>query len=468
MSASTSTPAGGARLVITNQESAEQEAIHKNGENKQLHSVIKNVPFIIDLSLEGDFDRRVINFNNCTLEATLMYDTCEEKPVHYVSRRPVEYNCTVDKTSAGDKVRVECILNVLSSQHEGAYFRLRFSAASLAQHALSDPIRVVSKPLQLKKVKEQRKAAAAAAAASVEGKTTAASSGSKKRPLSDCNSSIQDTLARIEAQQQAQQTLISSLFQTVMAQLPLTPAASSAPNTPVSSPYYCGGGGGGNPATPSSSASPAAIFAQPATPPAKRRRLDNPVPQQQAPAATATSEPQATFEGHLRGLIDSFHAITPSRRAQAVHSVVMGASATQVEKLSGLVDVLCAEGLGRTAHISLAGGVPSRSSQLPYHPTWQLSSASSPLVSAGADASDDDDAATETWLSTETSPTSTSPMSPGEGQFSFNSIEVLFDPDASAELPRPAAAVGDFDELYTELFSGQGWLLDQGEASSSF
>lgn len=464
MSASTSIPAGGARLVITNQESAEQEAIHKNGENKQLHSVIKNVPFIIDLSLEGDFDRRVINFNNCTLEATLMYDTCEEKPVHYVSRRPVEYNCTVDKTSAGDKVRVECILNVLSSQHEGAYFRLRFSAASLAQHALSDPIRVVSKPLQLKKVKEQRKAAAAA---SVEGKTTAASSGSKKRPLSDCNSSIQDTLARIEAQQQAQQTLISSLFQTVMAQLPLTPAGSSAPNTPVSSPYYCGGGG--NPATPSSSASPAAIFAQPATPPAKRRRLDNPVPQQ-APAAAATSEPQATFEGHLRGLIDSFHAITPSRRAQAVHSVVMGASATQVEKLSGLVDVLCAEGLGRTAHISLGGSsVPSRSSQLPYHPTWQLSSASSPLVSAGADASDDDDdAATETWLSTETSPTSTSPMSPGEGQFSFNSIEVLFDPDASAELPKPAAAVGDFDELYTELFSGQGWLLDQGEASSSF
>lgn len=464
MSASTSTSAGGARLVITNQESAEQEAIHKNGENKQLHSVIKNVPFIIDLSLEGDFDRRVINFNNCTLEATLMYDTCEEKPVHYVSRRPVEYNCTVDKTSAGDKVRVECILNVLSSQHEGAYFRLRFSAASLAQHALSDPIRVVSKPLQLKKVKEQRKAAAAA---SVEGKTTAASSGSKKRPLSDCNSSIQDTLARIEAQQQAQQTLISSLFQTVMAQLPLTPAGSSAPNTPVSSPYYCGGGG--NPATPSSSASPAAIFAQPATPPAKRRRLDNPVPQQ-APAAAATSEPQATFEGHLRGLIDSFHAITPSRRAQAVHSVVMGASATQVEKLSGLVDVLCAEGLGRTAHISLGGSsVPSRSSQLPYHPTWQLSSASSPLVSAGADASDDDDdAATETWLSTETSPTSTSPMSPGEGQFSFNSIEVLFDPDASAELPKPAAAVGDFDELYTELFSGQGWLLDQGEASSSF
>lgn len=466
MSASTSIPAGGARLVITNQESAEQEAIHKNGENKQLHSVIKNVPFIIDLSLEGDFDRRVINFNNCTLEATLMYDTCEEKPVHYVSRRPVEYNCTVDKTSAGDKVRVECILNVLSSQHEGAYFRLRFSAASLAQHALSDPIRVVSKPLQLKKVKEQRKAAAAAAA-SVEGKTAAASSGSKKRPLSDCNSSIQDTLARIEAQQQAQQTLISSLFQTVMAQLPLTPAGSSAPNTPVSSPYYCGGGG--NPATPSSSASPAAIFAQPATPPAKRRRLDNPVPQQ-APAAAATSEPQATFEGHLRGLIDSFHAITPSRRAQAVHSVVMGASATQVEKLSGLVDVLCAEGLGRTAHISLGGSsVPSRSSQLPYHPTWQLSSASSPLVSAGADASDDDDdAATETWLSTETSPTSTSPMSPGEGQFSFNSIEVLFDPDASAELPKPAAAVGDFDELYTELFSGQGWLLDQGEASSSF
>jgi hypothetical protein len=462
MSASTSTPAAGARLVITNQESAEQEAIHKNGENKQLHSVIKNVPFIIDLSLEGDFDRRVINFNNFTLEATLMYDTCEEKAVHYVSRRPVEYNCTVDKTSAGDKVRVECILNVLSSQHEGAYFRLRFSAASLAQHVLSDPIRVVSKPLQLKKVKEQRKAAAAAA--SVEGKTTAAS---KKRPLSDCNSSIQDTLARIEAQQQAQQTLISSLFQTVMTQLPLTPAAPSAPNTPVSSPYYCAG----NPATPSSSASPAAIFAQPATPPAKRRRLDNPAAQQ-APAAAATSELQATFEGHLRGLIDSFHAITPSRRAQAVHSAVMGASATQVEKLSGLVDVLCAEGLGRTAHISLGGGssVPSRSSQLPYHPTWQLSSASSPLVSAGADASDDDDdAATETWLSTETSPTSTSPMSPGEGQFSFNSIDVLFDP-ASAELPKPAAVVGDFDddELYTELFSSQGWLLDQGEASSSF
>jgi hypothetical protein len=473
--------AGGARLVITNQESPEQEAIYKNGENKQLHSVIKNVPFIIDLGLVGDFDKNAINFNKCTLEATLMYDSSEDKPVHYVSRRPVEYNCTVDKSSAGDRVKVECTLNVLSSQHEGAYFRLRFTAASLALHVLSEPIRVVSKPLQLKKVKEQRKAAAAAAAAAAQSKNTASASAgvaaSRKRPLTD---SIQDTLSRIEAQQEAQQNLISSLFQTVMAQLPLTPAssaASSAPNTPlsqVSSPFCC-------PSTPSSSSSVASpvsssIFAQPAAPSsAKRRRL-----------STAPAPETAAFEGHLRGLIKSFHAIGPSSRAQAVRSAVASSSAMQVEQLSGLVDVLCAEGLGRTTHISLISGQSASAfgsrGGSSYHP-WQLSSANSPLICAGADASDVDefDAAacsTETW----TSPSSTSPMSPGQeaaASFSFDSIEAIFGADGGAPSRKQSGmsllpAVGELeaynnDELYNEFFSDQGWLLeDQGEASSSF
>jgi hypothetical protein len=389
-----------------------------------------------------------------------MYDSLEDKPVHYVSRRPVEYNCIVDP--AGDKVKVECTLNVLSSQHEGAHFRLRFSAASLALQVLSDPIRVVSKQLQLKKVKEQRKLAAASEA---NKRATAAAAASKKRPLAETTSTIQDTLARIEAQQQTQQTLITSLFQTVMAQLPLaatsptTPALATASSSPVSSPFAAS-------SSSSAAASPSVIFAQPQQPPTKRRRLDSTSTSTSSPWASRPStpstdycSPQATFESHLRGLVESYHALSPNTRVQTVGAVVKSAPVVHTEKLAELLDVLCAEGLGRTSNITLGGS------------TAQLRRSFSV---AGADASDCDDdyyANSETWLSTETTP-ATSPMSPGQNPsagstFSFNVIGLEDTTTTAATTTSTLCA--EFDDTdYSELFSGQGWLLDEGDYRSSF
>jgi len=78
---------------------------------------------------------------------------------------------------------------------------------------------------------------------------------------------------------------------------------------------------------------------------------------------------------------------------------------------------------------------------------------------------------TETW----TSPSSTSPMSPGQeaASFSFDSIEAIFGADGASSSQKQSTGreleAYNNDELYNEFFSDQGWLLeeDQGEARGS-
>lgn len=450
MASSSSSPkaSGGiaAKLVLTKQESGQQDTVYKNGENKLLHTVVKVHPFIIELGLDGEFDRHSVNFHKCPLEATLMYDTpagSPPKPVHYVSRVPVEYNCTV-LNAEGDKVRVECALHVLSSQHEGAYFRLRFSMAPGCGdlQVLSDPIRVVSKQLQLRKFKEEKarqQQLLAAQQKQQQQQHQEQERGSTKRSFDDM---LQETLSRIEAQQQAQQTLISSLFQTVMTQLSSSPAAES----PSTTPYYS--------SLSSSVASPASspTFTQP--PPAVKRRrtwsespMDQPSPSTPAPSTPTQQQADArtSFETHLRGALEAYRTLAAASSAHVVRSVVRRVaheSMSHRERLTEMAEVLCTEGLRRTSSSSLKVTHRARQNQ----PTSYFLGA--PFAHDSVAISDDD--CSEAWLCS----TESSPMSPGgeDGQempiFTLN-----------------AAAVdnnNDEDKLYNELFSGQSWVLEEG------
>ena len=135
-------------LVITHQGSLEQEKVHKNGASKNVHAVIKNIPFTFELAASSPS----FSFHKAPpIEAKLLYDCVGgEKPVDFVKASPMEYACKV--SPKGDSVSVDMKLSVLSSQHEDMFFIVKFSFKGTNTTVLSDPIKVVSKPAQLEKI----------------------------------------------------------------------------------------------------------------------------------------------------------------------------------------------------------------------------------------------------------------------------------------------------------------------------
>jgi len=168
--------------------------------------VVKNSPFVVSLTASpaafGQPDMRLLSkyFTNGELDlgklafdCRLLYDTENgaEKEVDFVENKPFQFRVNV--VEGGKQVDIEVRLKVLSSQHEDMFFVIRFIALDpitkreispfLVVHSL--PIKVISKPEQLKKRRP-----------------------SKKRTLNDM---LIDALTRIERNQQTQQQLLDQL-----------------------------------------------------------------------------------------------------------------------------------------------------------------------------------------------------------------------------------------------------------------
>ena len=143
------------RLLVIRQTSAGEEKFAKNGVHKNVHVVVKNTPFLLQLGLSRRTrGNEVLDFNRMGIEATLLYDSDEMKEVDYVSAKPVSYKAHIGDRS--DQVTIETRIKVLSSQLEGMHFRVRLQAVdSLSQEdipgmsAITQPIKVVSKPEQV-------------------------------------------------------------------------------------------------------------------------------------------------------------------------------------------------------------------------------------------------------------------------------------------------------------------------------
>jgi len=136
-------------LSILNQGNVSSEHFSKNGVTKQVHVVVKNLVFVIDVSSS-------IDLTKCNLEAKLLYDYDKDEEdkmeVSYVKNEPLEYK--VSLTDGGFKASVELRIKVLTSQHEDMLFRVRLSALDPLTGApfgvISQPIKVISKLTQLK------------------------------------------------------------------------------------------------------------------------------------------------------------------------------------------------------------------------------------------------------------------------------------------------------------------------------
>lgn len=143
-------------LKITKQESLAQDKFAKNGNVKTIFWVAKNNPFTIHVSAS-------FNLNQYPLLARVMFDDEKGmKEVETVKSTPLEYIAHID--DSGLNAACELRLKVLSSQQEGAFFRVAFSSldpAGKLLEVLSQPIKVVSKKLQIRRLLAKQETATA-------------------------------------------------------------------------------------------------------------------------------------------------------------------------------------------------------------------------------------------------------------------------------------------------------------------
>jgi len=141
-------------MEVTSQGSVAHEYYAKSGVQKQVHVVVKNTVFMVDLASTVD----LIKCNS--LETKLLYDFDREedetREVSYVRNEPLDYK--VNLHDGGYRATVELKIKVLTSQHEDMLFRVRFSATDPATQmdfsTTTQPIKVISKLTQISKKKD--------------------------------------------------------------------------------------------------------------------------------------------------------------------------------------------------------------------------------------------------------------------------------------------------------------------------
>jgi hypothetical protein len=174
------------KLVIIEQTCLLEEKFSKNGVQKNVHVVVKNNPFMVTLAL---MDKH-INFHRVSVDVQLVYDCSSLKEVDFVKLKPMDFK--TKPNDEGDQLSVEIRIKVLTSQLEDMFFRVKITLVDPRTHkelpnlsAITHPIRVVSKPDQVKKKVKKR----------------------KRAPTDN----LMDMLGRIEAQQREQQRMLKKL-----------------------------------------------------------------------------------------------------------------------------------------------------------------------------------------------------------------------------------------------------------------
>jgi len=176
------------------------ERFSKNGEQKNLHLVVKKTAFTVVITPYPPIDVQRI-----AVDASLLYDCPDQKPVDYVKKSPMEYVAHADST--GSNFIVEMKILVLTSQLEDMFFRLRFEVydpqlprnpqSSLV--SVSEPLKVLSKADQI-----QRKRRGGGAP------------DSRKRKLAD--KSLVESLTKLLKNQSHQTLLVRNLYEKEMFQ----------------------------------------------------------------------------------------------------------------------------------------------------------------------------------------------------------------------------------------------------------
>jgi len=105
-----------AQLTLIRQTSPAQEKVSKNGIQKNVHVVVKNTPFLLQIGLTSPLllNSTVIDFKQLVLDIHLIYDNEFLKPVSFVKTKPCDFKSTVNER--GDQVSINAKIKVLTSQ----------------------------------------------------------------------------------------------------------------------------------------------------------------------------------------------------------------------------------------------------------------------------------------------------------------------------------------------------------------
>lgn len=200
------------QLAVTKQTCLTEQTYTSNGIQKNVHVIIKNNPFHVEVALAGNLTQeRVANFHQMSIEASLLYDTPDNsrKEVMYIKVKPLEYSGRVDDKDA-TKFQLEVAVKILSSQHEDSLFKVLLRAVDPATgkpipglEATTKEILSISKPEVVRKMNEPRQ---------------------KKRTRDDV---LLEALSRIESKLEGHQQAIDSLLlrerPSIKAELPSPP-----------------------------------------------------------------------------------------------------------------------------------------------------------------------------------------------------------------------------------------------------
>jgi len=178
-------------LQIVEQTSLGAEIFSRDGDQKNVHVVVKNSAFylkVLFVNPSNDY-----NFHTVKVDPVLIYDCPRERIVDFVKHKPLEHKI---QSHQGTELSVEIKIKVLSSQLEDMLFRIKlmcYDADTLQPipklYAVSQPIRVVSKPEQVLKKSTKR---------------------APKRTLAE---RMADCLSTIAEQQRAQEELLKTLLE---------------------------------------------------------------------------------------------------------------------------------------------------------------------------------------------------------------------------------------------------------------
>lgn len=283
------------QLVVLAQGSVMQENFSKNGIAKQVHVVVKNLMFHVEVGSSVDL-------NKCSLEAKLYYDFDKEEDekieVAYVRNEPLEYKSAVSES--GFKATVELRIKVLTSQHEDMLFRVHLSAVDpLTGQAFgcwTAPIKVISKLTQVNKKEKE-------------------ATPSKKRTTTDV---ISTTLLEIQRQLDQQGKYIQMLVHKAF--------VDSRPNAQAS----------GTEALHSLShimAGPTSLPIHPIT------DFDTEL-QEAEPAQTTVvqSEPKPDLETQFKNLIATLNSLHPEERQHKLDSLLASVPHDEVDQFLSLFD----------------------------------------------------------------------------------------------------------------------------------
>jgi len=203
------------RLVVLQHKAHAEEIVTKNGEQKDVHIIVKNTPY--QLRVGSAFGAPRVDFNKIVFEAFLLYDSDGLKEeVDYVKNKPVEFRCS--PTDHGEILDVELRIKVLSSQHQDSLFKVKIQGYNPSTReelpslvAFTPSLKVISKPEQLKH-KQLQQTSYHNNNSTQQNNTTASTTppNTKKR---NSNELMASTISRIEQKQHEQQRLIQRILQ---------------------------------------------------------------------------------------------------------------------------------------------------------------------------------------------------------------------------------------------------------------